>query len=125
MILYLLYIDHPKQKDKYKIGITNNIRRRLSQIRSNGGAQKDTKVYLCCNVWFFAKTIEQKLIKYYAKKGLKYTQFKGSGYSEWIAVFYPFRAVFVLLGCKLLMLLARISSLAALFFIIYSILIQL
>lgn len=125
MILYLLYIDHPKQKGKYKIGISNNIRRRLSQIRSNGGAQKDTKIYLYCNVWFFAKTIEQKLIKYYAKKGLKYAQFKGSGYSEWIAVFYPFRAVFTLLLCKLLMLLARVAVLLVSFFIIYSILIQL
>ena len=122
MVVYLLRVEAPKHRDKYKVGISSNLKKRVQQLRKNPYPQNKISVYLCCEVWGFAKPIERLILNHYKRKGKKYEGFSGNGYSEWIAVFYPFMAVFTILACKLLMFCARALILCTLLFIIYSIL---
>ena len=64
-----VYLMYNNNTDLYKIGITNNINRRLSQIKTQSGCEIDLIEYfhVCIFYGLDSKSIEEELHKTYKK----------------------------------------------------------
>jgi hypothetical protein len=97
-----LYILKAKKRFLYKVGITNNIKRRYKEINRNTPCY----VILYVPLWF-AKDYERYLHNKYRLKNREFGD--GSGKTEWFFFYTPFRLMFWLLAFFLIELSLLIS----------------